>query len=547
MISALLLLGFTAVAHAASGITVWLSPDGQHGIDAIDWYKDKNTYYFFLPGNTALDDLKIGFSGTDYLTVGDTTIQQGDSAALLSAGQNVVKDDRKKKYTLQIMQGSKGFPALYITTESGKLDRIHANKENKEAGMLRFITPEGETAYDGALTHIKMRGNSSTTFKKKNYQIKLENGENLMGMGKNRTWILTGNSRDKSLLRNQISYDMAVYAGLNYTPEHISAEVYINNQYMGLYLFSEKVMIDDDRIAIEDLEGATEKLNDSLENAALVGSKNAAKGKYKAYDIENEPEDVTGGYLIEFESYPSRYKEEASAYHTARAMTLVIKSPEFCTENQMKYISTFMQGFENAIFSKDGIDQASGKHYSEFVDMDSLVSKYMIEEIAKNYDGNNSSMFFYKPADAQSTVAFAGPVWDYDSAYGSYAQERNKRVLDGSGFWINNATGKSFWWPALYKKADFKASVIARYQDTFKPALEVLLGMREDEKGILKSLDSYAQMIEESAAMNLIRWPALKNPSTVAKTGHTFEMNITYLKNFLQKRYTFLNKEWAAE
>lgn len=544
----LLMLCFAmSAAQAAGGVTLWVSGDGNQGVDAIEWYLNKNVYYLFLPGNVDRAELRIGFSGTEQLKIGGETVQKGDSASVLPDEKTVITDARGKKYTLQVMQGSANLPALYITTESGTLDKIHAKKTNKEAGSLIFVTPEGEKAYDGALTHIKMRGNSSTTFKKKNYQIKLEDGANLMGMGKSRTWILTGNSRDKSLLRNQISLDMAMYAGLSYTPEHISAEVYINNQYMGLYLFSEKVMIDDDRVAITDLEAMNENLNGNVEEAAMVGPKKATKGQFKAYQLAKEPEDITGGYLIEFESYPSRFKEEASAYHTTRAMTLVIKSPEYASVAQMEYISAFMQGFENAIFSKTGVDPDSGKHYAEFVDMQSLVNKYMIEEISKNYDGNNSSMFFYKPADSQSPLAFAGPVWDYDSAYGSYAQERNKRVLEGDGFWINNASGKSYWWPALYKQADFKAAVKEQYRLTFKPALEILLGLREAPTNGLRSLDDYAKSIEASAAMNLVRWPALKNPSTVAKTGHTFEMNIDYLRKFLQERYEFLNKEWAAE
>ena len=544
----LLMLCFAmSAAQAAGGVTLWVSGDGNQGVDAIEWYLNKNVYYLFLPGNVDRAGLRIGFSGTEQLKIGGETVQKGDSASVLPDEKTVITDARGKKYTLQVMQGSANLPALYITTESGTLDKIHAKKTNKEAGSLIFVTPEGEKAYDGALPHIKMRGNSSTTFKKKNYQIKLEDGANLMGMGKSRTWILTGNSRDKSLLRNQISLDMAMYAGLSYTPEHISAEVYINNQYMGLYLFSEKVMIDDDRVAITDLEAMNENLNGNVEEAAMVGPKKATKGQFKAYQLAKEPEDITGGYLIEFESYPSRFKEEASAYHTTRAMTLVIKSPEYASVAQMEYISAFMQGFENAIFSKTGVDPDSGKHYAEFVDMQSLVNKYMIEEISKNYDGNNSSMFFYKPADSQSPLAFAGPVWDYDSAYGSYAQERNKRVLEGDGFWINNASGKSYWWPALYKQADFKAAVKEQYRLTFKPALEILLGLREAPTNGLRSLDDYAKSIEASAAMNLVRWPALKNPSTVAKTGHTFERNIDYLRKFLQERYEFLNKEWAAE
>ena len=98
----------------------------------------------------------------------------------------------------------------------------------------------------------------------------------------------------------------------------------------------------------------------------------------------------------------------------------------------MEYISGYMQSFEDAIYASDGIDPATGKHYTQLVDLDSLVNKYLIEEVSKNYDGNTSSMFFYKDSDAVDPLMYAGPCWDYDSAYASYAREDNaKRVLTG--------------------------------------------------------------------------------------------------------------------
>ena len=523
---------------------LWVSDDGSRNECAIDWYQDDGQYYLFLPGNMTMNTLCIGFSGVNTIRIDDQEINNGDSISDLSAGEYTIKSG-SRRYQLNIMQGSSDIPALYIHTDSGSLASIHKSKDNKESGTLLFVDPDGKVSYDGELSHIKMRGNSSTTFKKKNYQIKLDEGENLMGMGKSRTWILTGNSRDKSLLRNQITYDMAMYAQMAYTPEHISAEVYINHEYMGLYLFSEKIMIDDDRIDIADLESETEDINEQpLEEYEFAGAKKPSVGKYKAYAIAENPEDITGGYLIEFESYSSRYEQEASAYYTSRKNTLAIKSPEYCTVEQMDYISNFMQSFENAIFSTDGVDESSGMHYSDLIDVDSLVDKYLIEEITKNYDGNSSSMFFYKPSDEESGTAFAGPVWDYDSAYGSYAQKHNREVLEPDGFWINNASGKNYWWPALYKQTDFAQRVRERYQEVFKPALEILLGYRDEDTGELLSLSSYAESIRSSAEMNFVRWPALKNPSTVANTGHTFDMNIEYLTAFIEGRYEFLNSAW---
>lgn len=549
LLAIVIMLALTATAYAAStAFELWVSPDGVKTASAITWYKSGSVYYLFVPGNVSMDELRIGCTGADAITVDGQAIEAGASAAALMPGAHEVKAG-KKAYQVQVLQGSPDIPALYITTQSGSLNSVHKKKDNKEAGTLRFVNAKGEVEYDGNLTHIKMRGNSSTTFAKKNYQIKLTDGANLCGMGKSRTWILTGNYRDKSLLRNQITLDMAEYAGLEYTPEHIPAEVYINNEYMGLYLFSEKVMIDDDRIDITDLEAETEALNDKdLSEYPLAGTKKATPGQFKAYEIPNNPADITGGYLIEFEAYSSRYKEEASSYHTTRKNTLVIKSPEFCSVEQMQYISSFMQSFENAIFAADGIDPDTGKHYTDLVDFDSLVAKYMVEEISKNYDGNNSSMFFYKPADSQSAVAFAGPVWDYDSSYGSYAQQHNaRRVLTGSGLWIGNATGGKYWWPALYAQPDFYQAVTQNWKYAFRPAVQILLGADITPKGSLRSLEDYADAIRGSADMNVIRWPRNKNPSTVAQTGYTFDENIDFLKAFLTERLNYLDGLWGAE
>lgn len=541
------LMCLTTTAFAATAFELWVSPDGARSTAAIRWYKSGSTYYLFLPGNADLSELRIGYTGANAIRIDGQDVASGASAAGLRAGSSHQVAVGKKTYDLRVMQGSAGLPAVYITTESGKLDFIHKNKKNKEPGAILFVDADGTVAYDGGLTHLKMRGNSSTQFVKKNYQIKLSEGANLCGMGKSRTWILTGNYRDKSLLRNQITFDMALYAGLPGTPEHISAELYVNNEYMGLYLLSEKIMIDDDRVAIKDLEKETEALNDQpLSSYKMIGSKKATAGEYKAYNIPNNPEDITGGYLIEFE-YFIRYKEEASGYVTSRKNALIIKSPEYCSVEQMTYISSFMQAFENAIFSGDGRDPKTGKHYSELVDVDSLVAKYLIEEISKNYDGNKSSMYFFKPEDSVSTVAFAGPCWDYDSSYGSYAKERTaKLLLTGSGLWIANATGGSYWWPALYNQPDFYAAMTQTYADTFRPALRTLLGLQEDETGTLRSLDAYADALRDSADMNVIRWPRKKNPSTVANTGYTFDENIDFLKTFLTDRMNYLDELWGV-
>ena len=543
----IVLLGtLLAAAASAAGPEAWISPDGTLTADAITFNKNEGKgYTLYLPGYLKTEDMKFGVAEGVSFTYGSRKIKTGDSAEIIKTGSTQIAIG-KQKGSLTVMRGSKGLPAVFVTTESGNLKKIEASKANREPGTCVLRGPDGEVQYDGTLESVKCRGNSSMTFKKKNYQIKLAKSTDLLGMGKAKKWILTGNYRDKSYLRNQVMLDLAAAVGMSYTPGHISAELYINHEYRGLYLFSEKVEIDKDRIAVANLEKATEKLNDNpLDTFKSVGKKKSTKGSYKAYDIPNEPEDITGGYLVEFESYPARYKQEASAYTTRKGNILVVKSPEYASVAQMKYVSSLFQSFENAIMSDSGTDPDTGSHYTEIADADSLALKYMIEEISENYDGNSSSQYFYKPADSVSTKIFAGPVWDYDSTFGSYAAKHNaKYVLNPAHLWIASGD-RTAWYPALYRHQDFRSLVASLWEDRVKGAVEVLLGLRESASDTLQSIDQLQKSIQDSAAMDRKRWPRPEVSDTVAQTGGSFEANVKFLKDFLKKRYDFLNSTWV--
>ena len=514
--------------------------------DAIAWYKSGSKYYLFLSGAADASQMHVYFTGVSEITLDAQKLAYGDAFSF-TPDTTVKLRAGSKNYTIEVMQGAK-IPALYIQTESGSLKTIEASKENKEKGTLLALDENGQTVYDGNLAHIKIRGNMSTRFNKKSYTIKLEKSTDMFGFGKTKKWVLIGNARDKSLLRNQITYDMAQYVGLTYSPDCRQVEVYINHEYRGTYLFSDKIQISDASVDITDLEEATELLNEqALETYPKVGSTKAKVGQYKAYTIPNIPDDITGGYLIEFESYSMRYKEELCAYYTTQKKVLVVKAPEIVSTEQAEYIFSFMQGFENAIFANDGIDPETGKHYSDFVDMDSLVKKFMIEEVCKNYDGNSSSQYFYKPVDSVSEKAFCGPVWDYDSAYGSYGKTAKAAVLSPTGLQQTNASGNTYWWPRLYQKTDFRAAVSEAWENAFAPAIRVLLGQETDESGVLQSIEQYAENIRASADMNFIRWPMKKGSANYANTGKTFDANITFLTNFISERYDFLQEEWGTQ
>ena len=553
-LAVMLLAAAIPAAAGAKDPDFWISPDGSLTADAITYTKaDNGKFYLMLPDCLDTSKLCFGVGEGVKFSFGDKAVSTGDSAKALKRGDFQIRIN-KKSITLHVMVGSPGLPAIYVTTESGKLNKIEALKANREKGYLVFAGPDGKIQYDGELDHFKVRGNASMTFPKKNYVFKLKTGTNLMGMGKAKKWVLTNNYRDKSHLRNRIIYDMADAVGLQYTPERCAAELYINHEYRGLYLFSEKIEIDDDRVDIPDLQKATERLNDELLSSyKTVGKKKTTKGYFKAYDIPNNPADITGGYLMEYEAYPARYKYQKTSYTTKRNLVLQMKEPEYASREQMEFITGLMQAFENAIYRADGRDPGTGKHYTELADADSLALKYMIEEFSENYDGNSSSQYFYKPADSVSEKFFAGPAWDYDSSFGTHAARFNyKDVLNPACLWIAEKDRDTGWYPALWKQQDFREKVASLWNGRMKQCVEVLLGIRKgkDVPGAekLMSIDEYAETIRASVTMDRIRWPRLNSPSasSFSWTGASFDDNLTYLKDFMQKRTEFLNKAWGG-
>jgi len=517
----------------------------------VNWYQSKEEYYFFLPGGTDWEELRIWFRGNmEELEIDGKPYKNGERITGLKDGDSFTVSVGKKKKKVHVMQGS-GIGALFITTETGNLKKIESSTSVKEPGTLYLLNADRSVDYDGELTYVKTRGNTAPTLPKKNYGIKLAKGTDLQGMGKAKKWVLVGAYRDHSLLRSQVVFDMARYVGLPYTPDCVQADVYFNREYYGTYLLTEKVEINNNRIDIRSLEDANEEANsEPVSSYKMTGPKKSTKGEFKAYQLEHDPDDITGGYLIEYENYRQRYNYEPSAYTTMKGKIMVIKEPEYASVAEMKYISEFMQGFENAIFADNGIDPKSGKRYDEFVDFDSLVLKYMLEEVSMNVDANASSQYYFKPSDSESKVAFAGPCWDYDMSFACYSvREFQDRFLNPEAILHTKTSAGNYWWGQMYRKSEFFEGICKAWAEKYLPAMNILLGEEKDPEGRLHSVEEYRLTVEKSAAMNFIRWPIMTNhgKKNTKRTGLTFEENIDFLTRTIRTRRDFLNTRWISK
>lgn len=432
---------------------------------------------------------------------------------------------------------SENIPAVFIDTESGTEEQIHADKNVKEAGDISVLGADGVTAFRMPLSYIKSRGNTSfTSFEKKSYQIKFVESVPFLGMDAAKKWIFTSNASDATLLRNALTRKLAGRLGLAQSEEGAFVDLYLNGEYVGNYYVTEKVEVKENRLPITDLEEATEIVND---NCDLSSFETAWTDTTKAKRIPNEPEDITGGYLIE-RDFAQRFLAEVeineSYFITDAKESFIVRSPEYASENQVAYIDNYIQSVENAILASDGIDGNSGKSYQDLIDIHSFVRKYLLEEVAANYDGGVASSYFYKDKDAVSEKLFAGPIWDYDVAWGNtpsdlgYLSESPERLTR-----LAAHEDASVWFSALYEKEDFYQEMRSCYQREISSYLPTLA---------LQALPKLEKTTAASAAMDRVRWAAqyAENNDFASR-----EEEIAFLEEFILRRKAFLDKVWIEQ
>ena len=302
------------------------------------------------------------------------------------------------------------------------------------------------------------------------------------------------------------------------------------------------------RVDIDDLSKETEAVNDRpLDEYAQKSYKKSDGQQAKWYDIPNDPEDISGGYLLRIETTYD-YKNRPSAYITKRNNQIQLISPKYASQRQVQYVSDMMRSLENAIFAKDGVDPETGKHYSQILDMHSSVYKYTLEECLMCKDANLNSQYFYKPVDSESTLVYAGPIWDFDASLGSSATRDKVTPMDPEAFWVSKDIHVKTWYSALYAHSDYQEQVREAWSTTYRKAMDILLGAETDPQGVLLSIDEYADKVRAAAEMDIIRWESLNSIDLASKkTGKTFTSNITYLKSFVQKRRDWLDKQWGSD
>ena len=448
-------------------------------------------------------------------------------------------------------------PVIYIDTEDGY---GITSKEVYKSATMRIqgndnFNSTNSTLYDGGIS-IRGRGNSTwnMSYSKLPYKIKLDTKTDLFGFGTSKHWALLANYMDESLLRNKTSYDLSGTMGMVYL-KSANVEVILNGVYAGNYQLVGNVRIDKSRVNIHNWEDTASDVakaiakkenikgdaKDALEDYLTEhldwitsGSVTYSGQTYRIGDYytglpknTDGSVDVSGGFLFELDAY----YDEKSKFTTNAHQPIMFKNPEYAETNTTMFNTAkeYIQAVEDSFNASDfyATYQGEKKHYTDLVDMDSLVRYLMLNEFYWNTETMKKSTYMYKDLGGK---LFIGPVWDMDWT-------SNSQISAGE-------TGNYRAWMVVTRSAEAQAnswykSLIGDPYFVTK-LYECYKENRQNFEDIVKTggiLDQQKEYLLESGNANY--------ESGYVRAHVTFESEVERLRTFLQNRLEWLDGQFT--
>lgn len=271
-----------------------------------------------------------------------------------------------------------GIPRIVIETEN--LRPIEDRKTEIPAKLQIW----GEKAPESNVMDltIRGRGNTSWDLPQKSYKIEFIEKQALLGMPKDRDWALITNYADKTLMKNYLMYHLSAKLGAFYAPRCEFAELYLNNEYLGVYLLSETIKVGTNRVNIPD---------------------------------------NTNSYIAEV---AHNYTQDDQMIYSHAIQTdslgkpIHIHHPKNASKETLSAIKDDIEEFETYLKS---IKENKDNNIAQWLDISECVKHYWVQEFSKNSDAAGySSLFMVR---IMGSPVKMGPVWDFDLAFGSHSNE----------------------------------------------------------------------------------------------------------------------------
>lgn len=275
-------------------------------------------------------------------------------------------------------------PVLRIDTDSGA---EIASRDAYIDAAVGLDEPLGLYSFADLRAEVRCRGNYTyygPGVERKSFRLRFEEKEDPLGLGQggSRNWVLLANWCDRSMLRNYVAFAMAKKLNVGFSSDAAFVEVYVNGDYRGVYLLCEHPSRNGRRI-----------------------------------DIDEQPDVLDSDYLIELDMRADETGAEGIDYFVSDGKLYVVKNDEI-HPGALDFLADFFDGMNDAIAGGDR------ERIERYIDVESFVDMYILQEYTMNYDVGWASLYFVKEASGKLKLTFP---WDFDLAFGNYSALGNAK------------------------------------------------------------------------------------------------------------------------
>lgn len=372
--------------------------------------------------------------------------------------------------------GPSFFPTVTIETSNNKSitskdDYLNATISITDAGTNNEL-------FNSVM--IKGRGNSTWLAPKKPYALKFYEKQAVLSLPENKSWVLLANYYDKTLLRNTTGLFLGGISLLDFTPRFYTVDLYLNNEYRGIYQLGEKIKEGKNRLNIGD-----------------------------------------DGFILEVDW---KYNKDEVLFRTKHLKHPVnIKSPDVeYNDSNYQFIEDYVNKAESALYANNFKDENEG--YRKYMNATSFADYYVIHEIAKSIDAPFYTSCFMNLKRGDKLKM--GPVWDFDLSFGNAGTAGGPSFDNPQGFYIKN----QFWYIRLFEDPYFVELVKSRFNYYYD--------RRQD---IYDVIDSESAIIKKHIYKDNKVWGQLcsKN-SSEESVKQAYQKEVDNLKNWIETRFKWL-------
>ena len=418
----------------------------------------------------------------------------------------MMKDGSVRRYTVQMaFQVKKSLPVITIKTKDGAQIK---DKKTYITGTVTISDPDGlywdvpELVLEMTKDGIRGRGNTTWDMPKKPYKLKFDDKVSIFGFPADKEWVILANYADKTLLRNVVAMKLSEIVGMKWTPAMLPVEVYLNNDYIGCYTFSEHKKVSKNRVNLN-----------------------------IASDTDNTGDLVTGDYYLEIES---RQDEKVCFLSAINHIPMMFSDPEEPTQAQQLYVKDYFRDAELALNGSNFTDPQNG--WQKYIDIESFAKAFLVNELTKNIDGNMRKSSFITKERGKKLEMYH--LWDYDLTIGNcdyMASMSGGIATNGPEGWFIKTTSMDQginWFIRMSQDPAFCAKVRDIWNDVY-PELQAVADF----------IDRQARLIDDAQERNFQRWDILGTyvwPNMVVTGKYSSE--VAYMKDFYTKRLEWMNK-----